>query len=531
MPPPEKRPGPPAPDPNWERELHPPPGGARKGPPDARDPLLAHAVLQAREPDPLDLPLFDDPTEVDRATVPPPEEMSDHVARMMAQASALDDVDDVGDRPTPLVELPPSFRKQLDSSPSRREVSPAPPPARAPWAGAAKDARPAPARAAPAPPIGRPPRGVGAPDPRVDPGDDGWQMKPAVEPPPRSLPRAEPPPPSGALRANIAAIHPVRSASRPNVPAAQPARPASRPNMPAVQPPARPASRPNMPAVQPPARPVSRPNMPAVQPARPPSSTGFAATRPVRPPSRGDMAAVRPASAQAPATAAPPIDLRLDSLDFSELPAVFALDDIDGDVTVEAPANPGAAFAAVAEDTWSEPARTDATFATPAAQPWSEPTIDVAPEPWSEPAISPPFDSEDLRRTALRAAPPDKLAAIEARIAAGDYGRALVLAEAALVEHPGDSSLNKHAESCRDKMYRRYLERLGAVDHVPRLAVHAGAITGLALDHRAGFLLSCIDGGSTVEEIIDVSAMPRLDAVRILYELVQEGVIEMKTRR
>lgn len=239
------------------------------------------------------------------------------------------------------------------------------------------------------------------------------------------------------------------------------------------------------------------------------------------------MAAVRPAAEPSK----PPVDLRLDSLDFSELPAVFALDDIDGDVTLEGPAPTAATFAAGSEDTWSEPATTDATFATPSVKPWSEPTIEVAPEPWSAPPISPPFDSEDLRRTGPRAVPADKLAAIEARVAAGDYGRALVLAEAALVEHPGDPSLNKHVDGCRDRMYRRYLERLGAADHVPRLAVHAGAITGLALDHRAGFLLSCIDGGSTIEEIIDVSAMPRLDAVRILYELVQEGVIEMTTRR
>lgn len=98
MPPPEKRPAPPAPDPNWELELHPPPGGAKKAPPESRDPMLAHALLQASEPDPLDLELdmLDEATDVERTTLPPPEAMSDHVARMMAEASLFEDADDTG---------------------------------------------------------------------------------------------------------------------------------------------------------------------------------------------------------------------------------------------------------------------------------------------------------------------------------------------------------------------------------------------------------------------------------------------------
>ncbi len=246
-----------------------------------------------------------------------------------------------------------------------------------------------------------------------------------------------------------------------------------------------------------------------------------------------------------PATRAPsipagaPSEPRLDSLDFSELPAVFGFDGLDvddlalGDVAPRRtstrppplPAN-APSFEPSDEDTWGEPA-----LSLPVLEPESDPAISPAPIPWSEAALSPPFDSEDFRRSAPKHAPPEKVTAIEARIAAGDYGRALVLAEAALEEHPGDPSVVKHAESCRDRLYKRYLERLGASDHVPQLAVQKGAITGLSLDHRAGFLLSCVDGGSTVEELIDVSAMPRLDAVRILYELVQEGVVEMKRRR
>lgn len=521
MPPPEKRPAPPAPDPNWELELHPPPGGAKKAPPESRDPMLAHALLQASEPDPLDLELdmLDEATDVERTTLPPPEAMSDHVARMMAEASLFEDADDTGDRPTPLVEVPSSLRGSPEGGPAlTRDVRPAIREARP---SQQRDGRHGLARARDSRPS----------SPRADVRD----ARDARQAPAREVRPAAPRDERKALphvdRGRVAAAGPA------SAPPAAPARPPSWTSLPAAQP-ARPPSRTNVPAAQAPVRPPSRTNMPAAQPARPPSRTNMPATQqPVRPPSWTNMPASKgPSAAAAPA---PDPRQRLDSLDFSDLPAVFAFDGLEMDepavgettprpVSAKPPPLPPDApsFGPLTDDTWAE-----ASPSPSALDPWSDPAITPMPEPWSEAAISPPFDSEDLRRSAPKDASSERVAAIEARIAAGDYGRALVLAEAALEEHPGDPAVSKHAESCRDELYKRYLERLGASDHVPRLAVQKGAITGLSLDHRAGFLLSCVDGGSTVEEIIDVSAMPRLDAVRILYELVQEGVIEMKTLR
>ncbi|MFO0678487.1 MAG: hypothetical protein U0169_18260 [Polyangiaceae bacterium] len=48
------------------------------------------------------------------------------------------------------------------------------------------------------------------------------------------------------------------------------------------------------------------------------------------------------------------------------------------------------------------------------------------------------------------------------------------------------------------------------------------------LDHRAGFLLSMIDGMSDLETILDMSGMGEMDALKILYELVQQRVIAFK---
>jgi hypothetical protein len=48
------------------------------------------------------------------------------------------------------------------------------------------------------------------------------------------------------------------------------------------------------------------------------------------------------------------------------------------------------------------------------------------------------------------------------------------------------------------------------------------------MDHHAGFLLSMVDGRFTVEELVDASGMPPLDALRILVELLQHSVIRVR---
>jgi hypothetical protein len=50
----------------------------------------------------------------------------------------------------------------------------------------------------------------------------------------------------------------------------------------------------------------------------------------------------------------------------------------------------------------------------------------------------------------------------------------------------------------------------------------------LSIDHRAGFLLSHVDGVSSLEMILDVSGMPLLDALKILAELQQQRVISFR---
>ncbi|HEY2510052.1 MAG TPA: hypothetical protein VGI39_04325 [Polyangiaceae bacterium] len=60
---------------------------------------------------------------------------------------------------------------------------------------------------------------------------------------------------------------------------------------------------------------------------------------------------------------------------------------------------------------------------------------------------------------------------------------------------------------------------------VPRLAIRARDLTNLPLDPRVGFLLSRIDGLSTVETIIDLCPMPAEETLAMLESLRELRII------
>jgi hypothetical protein len=116
------------------------------------------------------------------------------------------------------------------------------------------------------------------------------------------------------------------------------------------------------------------------------------------------------------------------------------------------------------------------------------------------------------------------------RYAMGDFTGALVVAESLLEMNADDLDAQRYAQSCRDVLTQMYSARLGSLAQRVRVAVPGDQIRWLSLDHRAGFVLSLIDGSSTVEELLDISGMNRLDALRILYTLFDQRVIALSER-
>jgi hypothetical protein len=63
---------------------------------------------------------------------------------------------------------------------------------------------------------------------------------------------------------------------------------------------------------------------------------------------------------------------------------------------------------------------------------------------------------------------------------------------------------------------------------VPLVVVAPEELLALPLDARFGFLLSLIDGASTVEDVLDVIGLERGEAIEMIADLVQRGVIVLR---
>ncbi|MFT3771219.1 MAG: hypothetical protein QM820_37870 [Minicystis sp.] len=147
-------------------------------------------------------------------------------------------------------------------------------------------------------------------------------------------------------------------------------------------------------------------------------------------------------------------------------------------------------------------------------------------------AIEPAFALDAADLIEVEPAPNSVLEQVremQQRFEARNYSGALVLAESVLVSDPTHAVARRTAESCREMLAEKYLTSLGGRRSVPRVAMSPEEMRFQSLDHRAGFLLSFIDGSMSIEEVLDVSSMPELEALRIMFELRQQGVIEIET--
>jgi hypothetical protein len=122
------------------------------------------------------------------------------------------------------------------------------------------------------------------------------------------------------------------------------------------------------------------------------------------------------------------------------------------------------------------------------------------------------------------------LAQMRDRYAAGDFTGALVLAESLLETEPDNDEVQRYAQSCRDVLTQMYAARLGPLEQVVSVAIPPDQVRWLSLDHRSGFLLSLVDGVSSIEEILDISGMTRLDALRIMFTLLEQQIISLSGR-
>jgi hypothetical protein len=119
----------------------------------------------------------------------------------------------------------------------------------------------------------------------------------------------------------------------------------------------------------------------------------------------------------------------------------------------------------------------------------------------------------------------DPFVEMHAYLESGDHAQALELAELILADDPANQEARECRQRCRALLEKRYARSLGPLDRTPLVTPAGRGRDVQAIDHRAKFLLSMVDGAASLEEIVEGCGMPRLDALRILHELVVTGVI------
>ena len=123
--------------------------------------------------------------------------------------------------------------------------------------------------------------------------------------------------------------------------------------------------------------------------------------------------------------------------------------------------------------------------------------------------------------------PEEKTTAERAREAynAGELDRAEELAREALAEDAGNEDAQRLINQVESERERQALAKLGSLYETPALKVSMGEVMGMNLDSRAGYMLSQIDGMISFEDLLDLSAMERLETLTLLADLLDRGVI------
>lgn len=139
---------------------------------------------------------------------------------------------------------------------------------------------------------------------------------------------------------------------------------------------------------------------------------------------------------------------------------------------------------------------------------------DEAPLPPPDAPAAPPHDP----RASLLAQAAD-------RIQLDDHTGALELIERVLAEDPADAAAQELKARCERTLLSMLEGKLGDLSARPRLTIKQEDIVWLNIDHRAGFLLSLVDGRMSYDDLFAVSSMTRLEAARILVKLLEDKAI------
>jgi hypothetical protein len=106
-----------------------------------------------------------------------------------------------------------------------------------------------------------------------------------------------------------------------------------------------------------------------------------------------------------------------------------------------------------------------------------------------------------------------------------DLERSVTAVDLALSEDPNSALAQKLIHRNRDTIMNAFQGFLGDLQRAPSLARPLHELGSAPISPRAAFLLSRVDGTLSLDEILDVSGMPRLEAYRYLCQLLLRGIL------
>ncbi len=106
-----------------------------------------------------------------------------------------------------------------------------------------------------------------------------------------------------------------------------------------------------------------------------------------------------------------------------------------------------------------------------------------------------------------------------------DHTGALETVEKVLALDPQNATAHELLQRCESTLLAMFESKLGDLTFRPQVKLKPDEIVWLNLDHRAGFVLSMVDGQISYDDLFTLSSMSRLDTARILVHLVQARAI------
>ena len=106
-----------------------------------------------------------------------------------------------------------------------------------------------------------------------------------------------------------------------------------------------------------------------------------------------------------------------------------------------------------------------------------------------------------------------------------DFEKASQVFDSVITHNPLSIEAYAYKEMIRVQEFRKYLSKVGDLNKTPKISKSSNEIINYNLSKEAGFILSFIDGMVSYDEIVSLTGMDRLTALRCLVELINTNIV------